>query len=162
MTKKKQKLFCSWYAVLGSAPDAAAKAGFDPDTALCDAVRCLSSDEWSRYISDMRSALTDTGAVIAGLRRLAFGSCKDAVRLAFSEELPPPSVIEEMDLFGVTGIKRDKGGGVEIHLADRMKALEKLYELENSFLSRDKAESLITALTRTGEGDELEDTAAVT
>lgn len=36
------------------------------------------------------NAFSDSGSVKAGLRRLAYGSCKDAVTLAFSEELPPP------------------------------------------------------------------------
>ena len=102
--------------------------------------------------------LTDSGSITAGLKRLAFGSCTDAVYLVFADELPPPAVIEGLDLFNVSEIKRVKGGGVEIKLFDRLKALEKLSELENSFNDRSKAADLIMALTaHTEESDGIED-----
>ncbi|MCM1132145.1 MAG: terminase small subunit [Ruminococcus flavefaciens] len=87
-----------------------------------------------------------------GLKHLAFGSCNDAVVLAFAEELPPPEVIEKLDLFNVSEIKRVKGGGVEIKLFDRLKALEKLYEIENSAENNDKAQELINALALSAKG----------
>lgn len=89
-----------------------------------------------------------------GLKQLAFGKCNDAVFLAFAEELPPPSLIENLDLFNVSEIKRVKGGGVEIKLFDRLEALEKLYEIENSSESNDRAEKLINALALSAKGGE--------
>lgn len=89
-----------------------------------------------------------------GLKQLAFGKCNDAVFLAFADELPPPSVIEKLDLFNVSEIKRVKGGGVEIKLFDRLEALEKLYEIENSSESNSKAKELINALVLSAEGGE--------
>ena len=109
-------------------------------------------------MDQLRSSLSGTGSILAGLRRLAFGSSTDAVKLAFSDELPPPDIIGSLDLFNVSEIKRVKGGGVEIQLFDRMKALEKLFELENSFSDRDMAESLISALAPGEEDDPPEDT----
>ena len=72
--------------------------------------------------------------------------------MAFAEELPPSHVIEKLDLFNVSEIRRIKGGGVEIKIFDRLKALEKLYELENSLDSRDKASGLINALSLSVKG----------
>ena len=47
---------------------------------------------------------------------------------------------------------------MEIKLFDRLKALEKLSELENSFNDRSKAADLIMALTaHTEESDGIED-----
>ncbi len=89
-----------------------------------------------------------------GLEKLAFGSCNDAVVLAFAEELPPSEIIEKLDLYNVSEIKRVKGGGVEIKFFDRLKALEKLYELENAFDNHDKASELIKALTISAKGGE--------
>ena len=89
-----------------------------------------------------------------GLKHLAFGSCNDAVFLAFADEFPPPSVIEKLDLFNVSEIRRIKGGGVEIKLFDRLKALEKLYEIENSSEKHDKAAELINALALSSKGDD--------
>ena len=138
--------FCLWYAVLGDAGEAAAKAGFPQEDAMAQAVAILSREQNQRRISQIRSALSDTQSVISGLKRLAFGSCNDAVYLAFAEELPPPDVIRRLDLFGVSEIKRVKGGGVEVKLADRLKALEKLHELQNTLNEKETAESLIRAL----------------
>ena len=60
-------------------------------------------------------------------------------------------------LFNVSEIKRVKGGGVEVKLFDRLKALEKLFELENSFSDRDKANDLIKALSDSAEdGDAID------
>ena len=47
---------------------------------------------------------------------------------------------------------------MEVKLFDRLRALEKLFELENSFTDRDKAAELIMALTApTEESDGIED-----
>ena len=56
-------------------------------------------------------------------------------------------MISGLDLFNVSEIRRVKGGGVEVKLFDRQKALEKLLELDTSVSDREKAESLIEALT---------------
>ena len=119
---------------------------------MAQAVAILSREQNKRRISQIRSALSDTQSVISGLKRLAFGNCNDAVYLAFAEELPPPDVIRRLDLFGVSEIKRVKGGGVEVKLADRLKAMEKLHELQSTLNEKDTAESLIRALA----GEEAE------
>lgn len=143
--------FCFRYALLGSVEEAAMRSGFDSETALRDSIACLKSPACQKKISEIRKLLSDSGSVLSGLRRLAFGSCKDAVILAFSEELPPPEVIERLDLFNVSEIKRVKGGGVEIKLFDRLKALEKLHELECSADDHGNALGLMDALLRSAK-----------
>ena len=64
----------------------------------------------------------------------------------FSEELPPADVISRLDLFNVSEVKRVKGGGVEVKLFDRQKALEKMFEFLNSTDSAENAASLLLAL----------------
>lgn len=98
--------------------------------------------------------MTGKETVKEGLKHLAFGSCNDAVVLAFAEELPPKSVIEQLDLYNVSEIKRVKGGGVEIKLFDRLKALEKLYEIESATESKGNAEEIINALVMSAKGGE--------
>lgn len=100
--------------------------------------------------------MNEKATVKEGLRHLAFGSCNDAVVLAFAEELPPKSVIEKLDLFNVSEIKRVKGGGVEVKLFDRLKALEKLYEIENISANNDKASDIINALAMSAKGGDEE------
>ena len=149
--KSLKNAFCCWYAVLGNAAEAAAKAGLDNERALAEGIAFLESASCRRKIAKLREVLSDSGSITSGLRRLAFGNCSDAVYLVFADELPPPEVIAKLDLFNVSEIKRVKGGGVEVKLFDRMKALEKLYELENAFSERNKAADLISALTSSAE-----------
>lgn len=146
--QQKRKSFCCNYVLLGNVAEAAVRAGFDRENALLEGVACLESAECKRLISQLRDILSDSGNVVSGLKRLAFGSCTDAVYLVFADELPPPSVISDLDLFNVSEIKRVKGGGVEVKLFDRQKALEKLFEFENTCSDRGNAASLIEALTK--------------
>ena len=156
-TKAKLNSFCCNYVVLGSAEEAAVRAGFPREAALSEGIELLKTEECRQLIAQLREVLTDSGSVAAGLKRLAFGSCTDAVYLVFADELPPAEVIGKLDLFNVSEIKRVKGGGVEVKLFDRMKALEKLFELENAFNDRGRAESLIKALTAEEESESLDD-----
>lgn len=92
-----------------------------------------------------------------GLERLAFGSINDAVFLVFSEELPPPSTIAKLDLFNVSELKRVKGGGVEIKIFDRQKAIEKMLDYANETDHSATAKNLIEALRAPNGGDTGED-----
>jgi len=83
--------------------------------------------------------------VMEGLEQLAFGEINDAVRLAFSEEMPSPELLAGMNLFNVSEIKCAKGG-VEIKFFDRIRALEKLYEIAHAGDSGAAAASLLEAL----------------
>lgn len=64
--------------------------------------------------------------VTEGFRRLAFGDIQDAVALLFESEENILSSLPKLDLFNISEIKRQKGGGMEIKFFDRLKALEKL------------------------------------
>lgn len=156
--KAKRNAFCGYYVMLGNVAEAAERAGFGRENALDAGISCLKSPECRRNIAKLREIISDSGNITAGLKRLAFGNCTDAVYLVFADELPPPEIIEKLDLFNVSEIKRVKGGGVEVKLFDRLKALEKLFELENSCSDRNKAADLIAALTAsTEEGDSSDD-----
>lgn len=95
----------------------------------------------------MRERKTETNRVLTGLHKLAFGKVNDAVRLVFTEELPTQEELDGMNLFNVSEIKRDKGGGVEVRFFDRQKALERLYDYAHSGENGAAAESLLEALT---------------
>ena len=82
-------------------------------------------------------------SVRSGLERLAFGSILDAVKLIRDEG---ETDISSLDLFNVSEIKRVKGGGVEIKFFDRLEALEKLLQIEESFGRSATAESFFSAL----------------
>lgn len=81
-----------------------------------------------------------------GYYRLAFGCVSDAVKLLFSDEITP-SQIEQMDLFGISEIKRKKGGDVEIRFFDRLKALDRLSEM-NANEKSSESSSLYSAIEK--------------
>ncbi len=153
--EKRKKLFCSFYVILGDAEEAAVRAGYSKGNALSAAFECLRDKSCQSLIGELKNLLSGDN-VRTGLRRLAFGSCRDAVKLAFMEEMPSEKFLDTLDLYNVSEIKRVKGGGVEIKLFDRLKALEKLCELENDSGSRDMAASLMAALTASADREENE------
>lgn len=144
---EKEMMFCCNYVKLGSVREAAVKAGFASDTALRNGLECLKNPRCRRMISRLREVAEVGGSeIMAGLERLAFGSCNDAVYLVFSDEMPPASVISGLDLFNVSEVKRVKGGGVEVKLFDRQKALEKMLDFLSCTDSSKNAANLLLAL----------------
>ena len=131
---KKQKQFARLYVATRNAREAAALLGLrHPETA---------GDEWladaavREEIARLAAERAPAGEAAGGLRRIAFGSVSDAVRLLMTggEGLD----LDRLDLFCVSEIKLPKGGGMEIRFFDRIKALEalaRLAEPEQSSLS---------------------------
>lgn len=124
--KPRERLFCSYYACTGDADASARKAGFKKDSRLagwrllCDEAIL---EEIDRQLSLRRTMLPRLAAI--GYQRLAFGGISDALRLLFTQT-PTPEQLEQMDLFMISEIKRNKDGMLEIKFFDRLKALEKL------------------------------------
>ncbi len=90
-------------------------------------------------------------AALDGLKHLALGSCNDAVALMLTDTFPSGEQLREMDLFGVSSIKRDKTGGMEIHFFDRLKALAALHDYTSAADNSETARSLLAALMDSGE-----------
>jgi hypothetical protein len=59
------------------------------------------------------------------LAELAFGKANDCVKLVLEEDVR----IEGLDLSMLTELKRNDKGTVEVHLVDRLRALEQLANL---------------------------------
>lgn len=66
-----------------------------------------------------------------GYERLAFGGVADAIRLLYDEH-PGNEELGGMDFFNIAEIRRPKDGSMEIKFFDRLRALEKLEELEGA------------------------------
>ncbi len=140
---EKERLFCSYYAATGDARGCAARAGYVISPGK-NAVKLLAREEIRNEIARLEKEKSSfCSDVEKGLHRLAFGSVADALKLMLCEETLTAQQIEELDLFNVSDIKRPKGGGLEIKFFDRLKALEKLSQLnggvENSESSFVKA-----------------------
>lgn len=124
----REQLFCSVYAVCRNGREAAYKAGYT----VCPEIyskKLLSKKVIRDTIEQVSEQMLITQKeVAAGLRRIAFASSADAVKLILAEN-PSELDVESLDLFNVSEIKRPKGGGLEIKFFDRIKALERLADL---------------------------------
>lgn len=144
-----RRLFCIYYLALGNAAEAALRAGFPPETAEAEGLKLLQTPYCRSTLSALAAQppLPMQSLVIAGLQRLAFGSANDAAKLVFADDLPPKEMLDALDLFHVSELKRVKGGGVEVKLFDRQRAMERLLELSASADSSAAAAALLSALS---------------
>lgn len=142
---EREKLFCKFYSVFRNPRESAAAAGYT--FASSKAVKLLERADIRKEIRKLElKNQTSFSEVVSGLRRLAFGSSADAVKLIFREEITDDE-IEHLDLFNVSDIKRPKSGGVEIKFFDRQKALEKLLQI-SELDDTSGASSFLTALEK--------------
>lgn len=126
----KEKEFCKIFAETFDKRRAAYEAGYKL-LPLKNALKLLEKQKVRDYLDCILNNRDGfSGEVEAGLRRLAFGSAADAVKLLFADSLTDEQ-IESLDLFNVSDIKKPKGGGLEIKFFDRQKALELLADLSS-------------------------------
>lgn len=130
---QRETLFCRMYVSCRNGREAAFKAGYT----VCPEItskKLLSTDRIRKKIEEVENENSVTDEEIkAGLRRIAFSSSADAVKLLLSDG-DGGLDIESLDLFNIAEIKKPKTGGLEIKFFDRIKALEKLGEFANSSL----------------------------
>ena len=147
------KAFAKMFVRTRNGSETAVRLGAEPEEAKQIEADYLANTNVKKAIHDLDKGDEQTLCYVkTGLSRLAFGSVNEAVALVFAEEVSRDDVLKA-DLFNVSEIKRVRGGGVEVKVFDRIKALEKLYELENTLTESGRAEALIRALTSDGEED---------
>lgn len=124
--KESEALFCSHYLRCRNVREAASLAGLPGGEG--EGYRLLGQRRVQRRLNQTGfEPLLELAQ--AGLRRLAFGSNADGIRLALT---PPEQALEQLehwDLFGVSAVKRGKDGGVEVQFYNRFEALELLCRL---------------------------------
>ncbi|MDR1628258.1 MAG: terminase small subunit [Oscillospiraceae bacterium] len=127
---KKEKNFCYYYINTGNVKEASILAGLESNFEK-DSISLLSNEEIKeeiqRLYEDKKKNLLYKACI--GYERLAFGNITDAVKLLYSDNLDY-KLLEEMDLFNIAEIKKPKDGAMEIKFFDRIKALEKLEQVD--------------------------------
>lgn len=151
--RKKEQLtpreenFCRAFVYSREPRASAARAGFSLNPERI-AMKLLNSRKIRERISELENERQARVAEVTdGYRRIAFGSVADAVRLIFLDGIPEEVELEKMDLTMVSDIKRPKGGGLEVKFFDRLKALDRLYELSNAAGENEKSD-FFAALNR--------------
>ena len=127
---EREKLFCRRQLRLQNAREAAAGAGYDLAGCKTRGENLMAREDIREFLEKLKREEGYSGrkALEDGLRRLAFGSAADCVRLAFLEEEPDQRTLEGMDLFSLSAFKRSKGAN-EVKLYDRVQAMEALAEM---------------------------------
>ena len=92
--------------------------------------------------------------VIGKLGELAFGSCTDAVRLAFRAP-DDDRGLEDLDLTGLSEFKRN--GTVEVKLVDRLEALQMLLAVLDRDDRADANSGLLQAIVQAAQEAEYGD-----
>lgn len=139
---QKEKDFCRFFCFCKNPREAAAKAGFVfPERA---GLKLLAKNEIKQEVESLKNEFERLADSADGLRRIAFGSVADAVKLAV---LGAESVdVEKLDLFSVSEIKMPKSGGIELKFYDRIKALEALGSLNRG--TEDDSAPFIEAIVK--------------
>jgi hypothetical protein len=83
---------------------------------------------------------------------LAFGPNNDAVKLLFFDEAPPAEVIDGLDLFNISEIRRPKGGGMEMKFFGRMEAMQRLEAMDGCTAGSDSAKAFYEAIGKSVDG----------
>lgn len=151
LPKEKLEEFCIYLKILCDPTEAARKIGITDNPQLIG-LKLLFSKRVHRQLARLNRPISAYDSVRSGLERLAFGNICDAVKLVHNEG---DVDIASLDLFNVSEIKKVKGGGVEIKFFDRLEALEKLLQIEESFGRSATAESFLSALGASAKAEQL-------
>lgn len=133
-------------------------AGFPEETAEYEGLKLLKLRSVSKLIRRYReNGFSDEDAVKIGLSRLAFGEINDVIEIVLSDEPIGLNRLFKMNFFNISEVKRLKGGGLEVKLFDRQKAMEKLMEIYDRSDGKTQTKEFFEALSQTAsasEGDE--------
>lgn len=144
---KKEIEFCRNYCVTNNLRESAAAAGYRfPATA---GLKLLDSEKIQNELKKRKFKKVQKNEVVTGLKRIAFGSVADAVKLMFNAE-KTESEIDNLDLFSISEIKINSKGGLEIKFFDRIKAMEKLLEISDAS-DTEKDNSFLDAILKGSE-----------
>ena len=130
-TNEKEELFCRMFVACRNTKEAAIKAGFTSHPEITGLLLMAKKNIRKTIERLENETKISSDEVRAGLRRIAFASSADAVRLLLTDDTSAID-IDSLDLFNVSEIKRAKGGGIEVKVFDRIKALEKLGEISGN------------------------------
>lgn len=130
----------------GNIKEAAAKAGFKKNS-FNIGCNLLSRKDIEEEIEKLykRKKKNLIYKACSGYERLAFGEITDAIIL-----LNPGNIntekIASMDLFNVSEIKKNKDGAIEIKFFDRIRALEKIQNMD--FTGNEQSETFYSAIQK--------------
>ena len=154
---EKELLFCKNYAFISDGKAAAVSAGYSSILAKKTANKLLLREDIRKQINSFLKQQNEVdlrSEVINGLKRLAFNSNSDCLRLVFSNRDDVLNSLENMDLFQISEIKVPKENAIEIKFFDRFKALQILLQTAQDEASEYGVRDFIDALNQTADKDD--------
>lgn len=129
--KKKEILFCHQYLKTGDEKEAAILSGYTSSPERIS-MELLSRKEIREEIDNLYAEKKKkfTYQAFIGYERLAFGNISDIIKLIFIENMSFEE-IRKMNLFNISEIKKPREGALEIKFFDRLRALEKLEQIDS-------------------------------
>ena len=125
---KKQKIFCYHLVETGNPYEAFSMAKMKNEDISKLMMNESIRDEIKKIYEYKKQNLSMKASI--GYERLAFGEIFDCIKLMFIKDIND-NQLKNMNLFNISEIKRLKDGTIEIKFFDRMKALEKLEQIES-------------------------------
>ena len=122
----KEILFCGYAVMFKNPIEAAKKAGYKSKTIWA---RLMADERIQKEINrrlEKESERNMRAEAMWGLWRVAFGENSDALRLILKGANISIEEACSLDLFSVSEIRKQKGGGLDIQFYDRVDAMEKL------------------------------------
>ena len=142
-----KQLFALFYASCKNPTEAAVRAGIAPENAAAEGLRLLKLKSVRKLVKRFcECGLSTEEGVKIGLDRLAFGEINDVMEVVLSEEPVGLHKLFKMNFFNISEVKKVKGGGLEVKLFDRQRAMEKLLELYEKSENSRSAQDFINAL----------------
>ena len=142
-------LFSLFYASGKSVREAAVLAGFSPEDAEKEGLKLLKLRSTQKLVKRYtENGFSDEQAVKIGLGRLAFGEINDIMEVVLSDEPIGLNRLFKMNFYNISEVKKVKGGGLEVKLFDRQKAMEKLLEIHDKSSDKTSAEEFFDALSQ--------------
>ena len=133
-------------------------AGFEVDTAEQEGLRLLKLRSTQKLVKRyLENGISSEESVKIGLERLAFGEINDIMEVVLSDEPIGLHKLFKMNFFQISEVKKVKGGGLEVKLFDRQRAMEKLLEIADLENNLTDAQGFFDALKQSasenaGEG----------
>ncbi|MBQ8378175.1 MAG: terminase small subunit [Oscillospiraceae bacterium] len=147
-----KNLFALFYASGKNVKESALLAGLSEENAEREGLKLLKLRSTQKLIKRYReNSFSDEDAVKCGLSRLAFGEINDIMEVLLSDEPIGLHRLFKMNFFQISEVKKVKGGGIEVKLFDRQKAMEKLLEIIEKSKSRADADDFFDALKTSAE-----------
>ena len=147
-----KNLFALFYASGKNVKESALLAGLSEENAEREGLKLLKLRSTQKLIKRYReNSFSDEDAVKCGLSRLAFGEINDIMEVLLSDEPIGLNRLFKMNFFQISEVKKVKGGGIEVKLFDRQKAMEKLLEIIEKSKSRADADDFFDALKTSAE-----------